>query len=195
MRIGPLVISLFLISSICWSQEDYIAKQRVEKEDYLRENVLDGKENLSMQGLDFFPFSEDLIVPAKLVRNRGKKIKIPTSTEREANYRRYGFLCFEINEQAYRLTVYLNLDNPRKKRTSFFVPFKDLTAPQETYGGGRYLDLPITKSDSVSLNFNDAYNPYCVYSHRYSCPIPPEENQLEVRIEAGERLPIPQRTD
>lgn len=195
MRIGPLVISLFLISSICWSQEDSIAKQRVEKEDYLRENVLDGKENLSMQGLDFFPFSEDLIVPAKLVRNRGKKIKIPTSTEREANYRRYGFLCFEINEQAYRLTVYVNLDIPRKKRTSFFVPFKDLTAPQETYGGGRYLDLPITKSDSVSLNFNDAYNPYCVYSHRYSCPIPPEENQLEVRIEAGERLPIPQRTD
>jgi uncharacterized protein (DUF1684 family) len=195
MKTIVLTLSLFLLTTISWSQEDSITKLRTEKEAYLRENVLDAKENLSMERLDFFPFSDVWLIQAKLVRNRGKKIKIPTSTDRMANYRRYGYLCFEIDEQPYRLTVYINLDVPRKKRTTFFVPFKDLTAPQETYGGGRYLDLPVTKKDSVLINFNDVYNPYCVYSHRYSCPIPPEENHLEVRIEAGEKVPVPQRTD
>lgn len=195
MKIALTVLSLLFITNILWAQEDSIAQKRAEKEDYLREHVLDKRENLSMQSLDFFPFSDSWIIQAKLVRNRGKKIKIPTSTAREANYRRYGYLCFEIDNQPYRLTVYENLDIPRKKRTTFFVPFKDQTAPTETYGGGRYMDLPRTKSDTVSLNFNDAYNPYCVYSHRYSCPIPPLENHLEVSITAGEKLPVPQRTD
>lgn len=195
MRVIILFFLLLSFPSFSMAQADSIAKERTEKENYLREHVLDGKENLAMQNLSFFPFSEDWIISAKLIRDRGKKIKIPTSTEREANYRRYGYLCFEINSQPYRLTVYSNLDVPRKKRKSFFIPFKDKTAPIESYGGGRYLDLPITKSDSVQLNFNDAYNPYCVYSYRYSCPIPPKENHLEVRIEAGEKNPIPQRTD
>jgi uncharacterized protein (DUF1684 family) len=191
------IILFFCIIKSCslWGQNDSIINQRNEKETYLREHVLNKKENLGIQQLDFFDFSEDWIIQAKLVRNRGKRIKIPTSTERLANYRRFGYLCFEIKGQPMRLTVFQNLDIPRKQRKTFFVPFKDLTASKKTYGGGRYLDIPIQKNDSISLNFNDAYNPYCTYSHRYSCPLPPLENHLEVKIEAGEKIPIPQRTD
>jgi uncharacterized protein (DUF1684 family) len=76
-----------------------------------------------------------------------------------------------------------------KYKNYLFVPFKDMTNGKETYGGGRYLDLETTdiQNDSVILDFNKAYNPYCAYSNGYSCPIPPKENHLAVSIEAGEK--------
>ncbi|MDG1428784.1 MAG: DUF1684 domain-containing protein, partial [Crocinitomicaceae bacterium] len=73
---------------------------------------------------------------------------------------------------------------------SLFIPFRDKTSRHETYGGGRYLDVQIPDRDMMHLDFNLAYNPYCAYSHRYSCPIPPEENTLNVSILAGEKTPL-----
>ena len=72
----------------------------------------------------------------------------------------------------------------------FFIPFKDKTAPTETYGGGRFLDLPLTtvKNNQLRVDFNLAYNPYCAYNEDFACPIPPAENTLPIRIEAGEKL-------
>ena len=66
-----------------------------------------------------------------------------------------------------------------------FLPFTDPTNGVTTYGGGRYLDLMIPATKVVQLDFNKAYNPYCAYSGNYSCPIPPEENHLEIEIKAG----------
>src|SRR5690606_24948076 len=71
-------------------------------------------------------------------------------------------------------------------QTYLFIPFTDATTGQDTYATGRYLDFSIPQGqDSVWLDFNKAYNPYCAYGDGYSCPIPPKENQLAVRIEAG----------
>ena len=61
----------------------------------------------------------------------------------------------------------------------------DKTNGKESYGGGRYLDLEIPEDKIIILDFNKAYNPYCAYSDRYSCPIPPIENHLDVAINAG----------
>ena len=66
-----------------------------------------------------------------------------------------------------------------------FLPFLDATNGVETYGGGRYLDMKVPKSNEVIIDFNKAYNPYCVYNHEYSCPIVPLENELDVEINAG----------
>ena len=68
-----------------------------------------------------------------------------------------------------------------------FIPFRDITSGDETYGGGRYLDFRIPETDSVTIDFNLSYNPYCAYNHKYSCPIPPAENSLPVKILAGEK--------
>jgi hypothetical protein len=68
-----------------------------------------------------------------------------------------------------------------------FVPFTDLTSGSETYPGGRYIDLDLTKSGIYVLDFNRAYNPYCYYNKTYDCPIPPRENRLQVPIRAGEK--------
>ena len=66
-----------------------------------------------------------------------------------------------------------------------FIPFNDITNGVETYDAGRYIDLEIPKGDTIIIDFNKAYNPYCAYNDGYSCPIPPEENNLEVEVKAG----------
>jgi hypothetical protein len=66
-----------------------------------------------------------------------------------------------------------------------FLPFNDYTNGNETYGGGRYLDLRIPDGSTIILDFNKAYNPYCAYTDRYSCPVPPKENSITTYIYAG----------
>ncbi|MFT4770764.1 MAG: hypothetical protein ACI9D1_000789, partial [Cryomorphaceae bacterium] len=70
-----------------------------------------------------------------------------------------------------------------------FVPFTDASNGFGTYEGGRYLEMELPETDSVLVDFNIVYNPYCAYSDRYSCPVPPRENDLEVRILAGAKSP------
>ena len=98
-----------------------------------------------------------------------------------------GTLHFTLNGTDEQLTVFQNIDLSRLEdyRNYLFVPFTDLTNGEQTYGGGRYLDLEGPLGDTVELDFNRAYNPYCAYGGRYSCPIPPQENHLEVSVEAG----------
>ena len=70
-----------------------------------------------------------------------------------------------------------------------FLPFTDATSGGESYGGGRYLDVepPAPGQETMIIDFNEAYNPYCAYTSHYNCPIPPAENQLTIRVEAGEK--------
>jgi uncharacterized protein (DUF1684 family) len=105
-------------------------------------------------------------------------------------FARVGWVGFSVDGSACRLAVYwLN-----EYAGGIFIPFRDATNGSDTYGGGRYLwdsakgaDLGSTDDDLV-LDFNYAYHPSCVYDPRWSCPLAPPENRLEVRIEAGERL-------
>ena len=74
-----------------------------------------------------------------------------------------------------------------------FLPFKDLSNGNQTYGGGRYLDFrqgDIHEKAGESwliLDFNKCYNPYCAFSDGYNCPVPPQENHLPMAVDAGER--------
>ena len=138
--------------------------------------------------LHFFPFKQKYIVRSKFERiENGKTFEMKTSTDRLPIYREYGILIFKLDSTAFELQAYQNVkysESPEYDST-LFIPFNDHTNGLESYGGGRYIDLKIPESDSVILNFHLSYNPYCSYNDRYSCPIPPDENKLEVRIEAG----------
>ena len=70
---------------------------------------------------------------------------------------------------------------------SLFLPFADLTNGQTTYNGGRYLDVEMPRTDEVFIDFNLAFNPFCVYDDSFVCPIPPKENYLDFLVEAGEK--------
>ena len=96
-------------------------------------------------------------------------------------------LLFELNGKKMVLQGFAN---ERKIPQSLFVPFYDETSGNETYGGGRYVDVQILKKKEVEIDFNKAYNPYCVYNSNYVCAIPPFENDLKTKILAGEKLPL-----
>lgn len=102
-------------------------------------------------------------------------------------YRIYGMLEFILNDQKFELPVYQSkqLMATVEYRDYLFLPFPDLTNGNQTYPGGRYIELSIPKGDSIVIDFNQAYNPYCAYSARYSCPVVPAANHLEIEIPAG----------
>ena len=140
------------------------------------------------EALDFYPISKKYIVEATFVRTKKEKVfKMKTSTSRTPMYKKYGELHFEIEGKQFKLNVYQNIELSRKPgfKDYLFLPFSDKTNGKETYIGGRYLDMRIPKSKTVIINFNKAYNPYCAYNYKYSCPIVPLENDLDIEIKAG----------
>jgi uncharacterized protein (DUF1684 family) len=142
----------------------------------------------SFNGLDFFKINEEFIIQAKFKKTPHQlPFEMPTSTERKPIYVKFGEVHFKLNNKEFKLNVYQNqrLVTDPKYKDYLFIPFTDLTNGETTYGSGRYLDFSIPKSDKVELDFNKAYNPYCAYNGKYSCPIPPEENHLSIFVEAG----------
>lgn len=140
--------------------------------------------------LPFFPVDTHYYVIAKfeLVKN-SMPFMMKTSTKRKPAYKLYAKAVFVLNDTTYTLNLYQNLGlirNPNY-RDYLFLPFNDYTNGNETYGGGRYLDLRIPKGDTIVIDFNKAYNPYCAYTDGYSCPVPPKENSLPTVIKAGVR--------
>lgn len=138
--------------------------------------------------LSFFPIREKYLVKATLeLTPESKPFKMKTTTDRLADYRQYGIAHFTLEGKEFQLPVYQNLrllQMPKYKKY-LFVPFTDLTNGEQTYAGGRYVETEIPEGDTLLIDFNKAYNPYCVYNYKYSCPIPPKENHLEIKIEAG----------
>ncbi len=153
------------------------------------ESPLDPRAQGVFDGLAYFEPDPAFAVVATFERTPdARPFDMATTDGATRPYVSYGVFHFMLDGTAYTLHGYHSVDAPRD---SLFVPFKDATNGAETYGGGRYLDVPIPGSEETVLDFNRAYNPYCAFSLRYSCPLPPSENWLDVRIEAGEQAPPP----
>jgi uncharacterized protein (DUF1684 family) len=138
--------------------------------------------------LDFYPASETFFVVAKLIRTQKEKpFEMETSTDRKPMYVKYGELSFTINGRDFKLNAYKNIELSKKEeyKDYLFLPFSDLTSGTESYIGGKYIDLRIPKGDTIVIDFNTSYNPYCAYNHKYSCPKVPLENDLDIEIKAG----------
>ena len=146
------------------------------------------KDLKNFQGLDFFEFDSIYVVKAKIEETKESlPFKMKTTTDIPADVRKYADLFFQISEREFELSVYENLEYEGVEgyENYLFLPFLDETNENETYGGGRYLDLFLNGTDSIIIDFNKAYNPKCVYDENFSCPIVPRKNFLNIRIEAG----------
>lgn len=138
--------------------------------------------------LDFFEIDSAFLVKAHFLRTPAEApFKMETTTNRKPVYVKYGELYFNIKGKDFKLDVFQNqeLISDPEYYNYLFLPFTDLTNGETTYSGGRYLDLRIPEGDSIFLNFNKAYNPYCAYNGDFSCPIVPAENNLEIAVTAG----------
>lgn len=187
---------IFLLVGITAHAQHYrqtiVQHREAYKADFLKEERSPLKE-ADLANLDFFEPNSSYRVQAKvaLLTNQ-KAFKMPTYAGTTADYIRYAKVDFKLNGQTLHLTLYRSialLQHPKYKDL-LFLPFTDETNNQTTYGGGRYIDLDLKtiKNGKIEIDFNKAYNPYCAYSTGYRCPIPPEENNLAIAINAGEKL-------
>jgi uncharacterized protein (DUF1684 family) len=194
---------LFLLVAGMWgtavttaAQSSYSQALLQHRQEYIASLITDKHSPLKAEDtvfLDFFEPDPTYKVRAnvQLVKNK-KPFDMATYNGKKKPYRKYAVLHFRLLGQLYSLEVYqsVKLSQDPKYKNHLFLPFKDLTNYETTYGGGRYLDLsiPDIQGEVIEIDFNKAYNPYCAYSDGYSCPIPPDANKLPVAIPAGEKM-------
>jgi uncharacterized protein len=136
--------------------------------------------------LRYFPIEARFRVRATLRRRSSpEEAYLRTNRDNQAVMRYLGDLEFEVEGRKLRLRVYHAGEGVG---TSVFVPFRDATSGDDSYGPGRYLTFELTESDEYDLDFNRAFNPYCAYTDEYECGFPPAENDLPVPIAAGEKV-------
>ena len=190
-------LAIFCISVASLAQiskyEKTIKKHRAE----LHQEFIDTAETplteeglKKFEGLPYFLVDSTYRVKANLIRTPNEKVfEMKTSTDRLPKYVKYAEAEFELNGKKLKLNVYQNvkLSQNEKYKDYLFIPFKDFTSGEATYGGGRFIETEIPDGDILVIDFNKAFNPYCAYNHKYSCPIPPLENVLETAINAGEK--------
>lgn len=191
-------ISFFVLFLMSCTQEkrpllgetDYQIEQNAKFKDATTSPLTD-KDRKDFNGLDFFKFDSIYIVKAALKRTpESEWFNMKTTTERLSKERVFGQLTFEINDESFNLNVYQGEENMQTEGLEdyLFLPFLDDTNGEESYGGGRYIDLRIPESDSITIDFNKAYNPLCVYNEKFSCPIVPRVNYLPIEIKAGVKM-------
>lgn len=195
-----LAISIISIVAIIWytsassnDDADYklrIENSRKEKDEFMRSNEASPFKDSTepFTGLKYFAPDAKFRINADLepVENRDVVV-LQTSDGKEQRYIQYAWASFSIDGVACKLLILEVLDNG-PFRGALFLAFADQSSAMETYGAGRYLDVKKTPgAKSITLDFNEAYNPYCAYSASFSCPFPPKENILNVLIAAGEK--------
>lgn len=197
MKKITILFSLMLIMGCNWQDK----RPLMGKTEYQRalnasykdasKSPLKKKDLKKFKGLDFFLVDSTFIVIAKLTKIANAPIfEMATTTDRKPLYKEYGLLKFKLKGAETQLTIYQSQDDLRdeKYKNYLFLPFTDDTSGNESYGGGRYMDVMTTdeKADgTISLNFNNTYNPYCAYNDKYSCPLTPRKNHLDIEVKAG----------
>lgn len=170
---------------------EVIEKERKEKNHFMRNNDASpfSDSSVSFTELKFFPIDAKYRVNASLTPVENKKmVVLPTSDGKESRYMEYAHASFSLDGKDCKLLI-LEVIDMGPNRGMLFLAFGDETSAVESYGAGRYLDVKkVPGSQSITLDFNLAYNPYCAYNDTYSCPLPPKENLLPVAIKAGEKI-------
>ena len=190
-----LALFLLVICTLGCAQDKRIIRGETEFQRELNADFKDAtksplkeKDRKKFEGLDFFKFDSLYVVKAHFKRTPNEpSFKMKTTTERLPEYVKYGELEFELKGAKYVLNIYQNIGLVEDEgyEDYLFLPFLDETNGLESYGGGRYIDARIPEGNTMIIDFNTAYNPYCAYNETYSCPIVPRVNYLKTRIEAG----------
>jgi len=190
------VVSVFYFCA--WGQSDDDARteikvHREKQEKKFRDKNTSPLETMDFKkfkGLNYYAIDLKYRIHARFVKYETPVLfKMKTTTSRLPDYVKYGEVRFTLDSVEYMLEVYQNIQQSKMKgfEDLLFIAFTDQTNGHETYDVGRYIELAIPAGEDVIVDFNQSYNPYCSYSAGYSCPIPPEENNLPIAIKAGEK--------
>ncbi len=186
---------LFIALSTASYAQNHKAQIAEFRKGYMDDFLKDPRSPLKQEDLQFLRFYDAdstyrVTAKAELLTNQQAFI-IPTFSGTGSQYVRYAQLSFTLKGKPMQLTIYKSIALSQNPAFSnyLFLPFTDATNGSETYGGGRYIDLTTKdiKNGSIVIDFNKAYNPYCAFSSGYSCPKPPDENRVDMAVEAGEK--------
>lgn len=174
------------------SPEDYIEKVEKERErqfKYIRYNVespLTDEQKAGFTTLTFYEINPAYKVKARLIPIESKKVReVPLTDGSKERYIEHSYAEFELGGVTNNILLLQSVKETDMR--NFFLAFADETSGRETYGGGRYLNVRQDGKNSITIDFNLAYNPYCAYNPDYACPLPPKENLLTIPVEAGEK--------
>jgi uncharacterized protein (DUF1684 family) len=138
------------------------------------------------KGLFYYPIDLKYAMVGAIERYptepKPKYVTLPTNREMGRKYVKYGRFRFKWEGKVYTLQIFRPLGGGE-----LFLPFKDKTSETETYPKGRYLSIEPMPGGKVLIDFNRAYNPFCHFNEKYTCPYAPEENWLAMVIRAGEK--------
>ncbi len=192
MKYQPVFI-LLLVFGLSTAQNDEAAFEHYK--DSLNQNFrgqelspLSPAQKTIFNKLNFYDFNPDFVVEARFERNlKDDQVSLKTTTRRVPVFEIYGYLHFELDGKKQKLAVLKDAESaPDDEYADYLsVMFTDETSGNGSYSVGRYMGLHAPLPEKLTLNFNHTYNPYCAYSNRYSCPIPPAENHIDVAVEAG----------
>lgn len=158
---------------------------RAAKDEFFRtgaDSPLTHEQRHAFAGLAYFPYDPAYRFELPLDHEvSADTVTLETSTGESQTYRRAGKARFAIEGSDAEVTLF------RSEAGELFLPLRDATSGEETYGAGRYLEPTMLDDDRVLVDFNDLYNPYCAYNEAWGCPLPPRENWLTVPIRAGEQ--------
>ena len=192
--ISAYLVVCFFIFIACQTDKSYInsnSEYQKNQNDFFKDasrSPLKSKDLKDFKGLDFFSIYSSYIVKAKLFRTPNTSFfGMKTTTERITKERVFGILSFIIDNQPFELNVYQGESAGEEDVDTnyLFLPFLDESNGLTTYGGGRYIDLYVPVGDTLIIDFNQAYNPFCAYNDKYSCPIVPRENYIPLNVTAG----------
>lgn len=187
---------VFLIWMSCGTGSKFITKINSHRQLYKASFTQNERSPLTASDTSFLNFyAPDQRWVKKAVfkaSERDSVIEIPTYSGIKKPYRLYGTLTFKHDKKSLVLEVFKSAQtqaNPVYKN-HLFLPFKDDTNGDDTYGGGRYMDLSVSdiKNNKIILDFNKCYNPWCAYSDGFNCPVPPKSNHLPIKVPAGEKI-------
>ena len=190
--VAIVAITIFNFLTIGESSKDYterLEQERKDKNGYMLSSnsplIEEDKQNFT--GLNYYPIDEEFKVTARIEKTNNKQpIFIESTTGEQLKYIPFATATFELKGQQHSVMLYQDWEEKDPNKLSLM--FADETSAIETYGGGRYLDVMYRNTNSVIIDFNNAYNPFCHFNAEYSCPIPPRQNVLSIPIEAGEKI-------
>jgi uncharacterized protein len=182
--VGSLIISSINVNS----ELDINTIYRQQKDDNFRKSIKSPiKDKETFTGLNYYDYNPKYKVNAFITFTKDTQIiSMPRTDGKQSFYHAFATASFKIDGIMQSLTLYRYPDDIQNKPL-LFIPFYDSSNDSTTYKGGRYLDAELKNNKSIILDFNYAYNPFCVYNYQYTCPIPPAENRISVPIHAGEK--------
>ncbi len=190
---GIALVLFYFVNETFFSEENYLKpllKEREDKDLSFRSRAnspFDEEGRRDFKNLVYYEPNVNYRVKAKIeALPKQDTLLMPLTNGSYEPYLRYAAATFELEELPQRLILYKKL--AKEEKDQWFVPFTDKTNGFETYGGGRYLDVPYKEdAKTITLDFNRAYSPFCAYNPEYVCPVPPKDNRLSVAVPAGEK--------